>query len=804
MEGLKGMALNTETTPIAIRESAMKKVKTGGTSRSTAKARSGGDFRKTRWQPGLESLEVRQVPATFSVNTVLDTVAVNLQTGKDATGHISLRSAIMAANAQPGADTILLPNGLFKITIAGTGEDAAAKGDLDVRGDLTITGRGHTGTIIDGNSLDRVFQVLSGNVSLSQLTVQGGRSNIGGGLLNTGGRVTLSSVFVQSNLAIGADGAAGTNGAPFVPATNGQNGGEADGGGIANTSGSLTLIDSTVNNNSALGGSGGRGGAGAVGIGADGVPSTDFQARQGHDAGGGIGGIGGRGGLAQGGGVFNAPGASLTLSHSVVSDNTALGGVGGVGGQGGNAVGGRGADPLNFGLETEGFGGNGFGGAGGMGGAAGNASGGGLFNGGQVTLSGSENDFIENAVFGGGGGTGGLGGFGTGGRGGNGTQPGQGGSSAGGLGGFGFGGLAGVGAPGGAGLGGGVYNASGAVLTNSGPVGFSANSASGGKGGNGGDNGNNGGGGESGFGGSGFVALGTAGGIGGAGGHGGIGGIGEGGGLFNAAGARASFTAPATNSTRETVALFANNLAFGGLGGAGGSGGQGAGGFGGNGTFGNPVIIGQGGTGGAAEGGAGGAGGDGGLAAGGGFANAGNLSFTGITLNADSNQAVAGGNGSGGKGGAAFGGQGGNGDRGGNGGDAVSGNGGNAGNDGNAFGGGGYNAPSGVLFIDPRQGAQAGSAQSRARSLIRFNQAVHGSPSASGIARGVVAGTPGNNGGHFGTARTGNPGSPGLLGQDRGGGLYLSPGGTVTLRNTVVSLNQASTGDPDIFGTFSQ
>ena len=264
------MALNTETTPIAIRESAMKKLTAGGTSRSTAKPRSGRKFRETRCQPGLESLEVRQVPATFSVNTVLDTVAVNLQTGKDATGHISLRSAIMAANAKPDADTINLPNGLFKITIAGTGEDAAAKGDLDLKGDLTITGRGHTGTIIDGSGLDRVFQVLSGNVSLSQLTIQGGRSNVGGGLLNSGGHVTLSSAFVENNQAIGANGAAGANNdVPSVPATNGQNGGEADGGGIANASGSLTLINSTVDNNSAFGGDGGRGGDGGDFFGAE-------------------------------------------------------------------------------------------------------------------------------------------------------------------------------------------------------------------------------------------------------------------------------------------------------------------------------------------------------------------------------------------------------------------------------------------------------------------------------------------------------------------------------------------------------
>jgi hypothetical protein len=91
-------------------------------------------------------LEVRQTPAVFTVNTALDTVAANLQTGKDTTGHISLRSAIMAANAQPGADTILLPSGIFRLTIAGASEDVAASGDLDILSDLTIQGRGPTAT----------------------------------------------------------------------------------------------------------------------------------------------------------------------------------------------------------------------------------------------------------------------------------------------------------------------------------------------------------------------------------------------------------------------------------------------------------------------------------------------------------------------------------------------------------------------------------------------------------------------------------------------------------------------------------
>ena len=47
----------------------MKKVQTEGKSNSTAKVRWGRGLRKTRWRPGLEQLEVRQVPAVFSSGT---------------------------------------------------------------------------------------------------------------------------------------------------------------------------------------------------------------------------------------------------------------------------------------------------------------------------------------------------------------------------------------------------------------------------------------------------------------------------------------------------------------------------------------------------------------------------------------------------------------------------------------------------------------------------------------------------------------------------------------------------------------
>ena len=79
--------------------------------------------RKTLFRPLVESLEPRLALAAFTVGTTADTAAVNLVTGQDSAGHISLRSAIMAANNLGGSNTVALPTGNYNLTIAGTDED---------------------------------------------------------------------------------------------------------------------------------------------------------------------------------------------------------------------------------------------------------------------------------------------------------------------------------------------------------------------------------------------------------------------------------------------------------------------------------------------------------------------------------------------------------------------------------------------------------------------------------------------------------------------------------------------------------
>src|SRR4051794_24479213 len=204
-----------------------------------------------RCRPGLQHLEDPVLLSTFRVNPTLDTVAVNLTNAKDATGHISPRSAIQAADARGGSNKIIVPAGTFTLTIAGAGEDAGATGDLDINGKLTITGKNSASTIIDGNNLDRVFQILGGKVSISKVTIQHGLAlGQGGGILNTAGNVTLSSVQVLNNLAAGVS---GTNGADGATATgHGGNGGNAtsgaiaEGGGIFNSAGSMSITGSTI------------------------------------------------------------------------------------------------------------------------------------------------------------------------------------------------------------------------------------------------------------------------------------------------------------------------------------------------------------------------------------------------------------------------------------------------------------------------------------------------------------------------------------------------------------------------------
>ena len=90
--------------------------------------------------------------ATFTVNSTVDEIDSNQGDGEclsTPSGLCTLRAAIMEANVDGVSDTINLPAGVYTLSIAGTLEDNAEQGDLDIRASVTIQGAGVSATIID-------------------------------------------------------------------------------------------------------------------------------------------------------------------------------------------------------------------------------------------------------------------------------------------------------------------------------------------------------------------------------------------------------------------------------------------------------------------------------------------------------------------------------------------------------------------------------------------------------------------------------------------------------------------------------
>jgi CSLREA domain-containing protein len=87
----------------------------------------------------------------------------------------ALREAVLAANASPEADVILVPGGTYQLSLIGPVEENASQtGDLDIHGDLEIRGDPMSPVTIVGDGTDRVIQVGTfGTVEISQVTITG-------------------------------------------------------------------------------------------------------------------------------------------------------------------------------------------------------------------------------------------------------------------------------------------------------------------------------------------------------------------------------------------------------------------------------------------------------------------------------------------------------------------------------------------------------------------------------------------------------------------------------------------------------
>lgn len=225
----------------------------------------------------------------------------------------SLREAIIAANANPGADTVFLSSGTYTLSIAGAGEDQSATGDLDISESLTITTFNSSATVVTAGAdwADRIFQIAPGaSVTIKNLAISGGKpaGAIGGGIFNQG-TLTLQDSLVSSNSAAGGGGiaSAGTLNLQNSDVSGNSATAGTSGGGVL-SSGALALDGATISGNSA----GGLGG----GISASGTATIAASTISANSAAGGGGGISG--------------GTTLTIGESTISGNTAGGRGGGV------------------------------------------------------------------------------------------------------------------------------------------------------------------------------------------------------------------------------------------------------------------------------------------------------------------------------------------------------------------------------------------------------------------------------------------------------------------------------------------
>ncbi len=201
--------------------------------------------RRPRRPLALEMLEDRAVPTVFNVNSLADTLA-------PPAGVVTLRSAIQAANATPGGNTInLTVAGDYRINLPGanTGtNNSGAFAILPGGGNLSIVNTSGGFVAVDGAGLDRVFDI-----------------NPAGGTANPKFLVTIQGITIENGLAQPGDGAPGSGGGirdqgnaslSLINDVITNNTASADGGGISmenlvSTPWTLTLQNTTVSNNRA-------------------------------------------------------------------------------------------------------------------------------------------------------------------------------------------------------------------------------------------------------------------------------------------------------------------------------------------------------------------------------------------------------------------------------------------------------------------------------------------------------------------------------------------------------------------------
>jgi hypothetical protein len=263
--------------------------------RAPANSRPSHHRRRRDWR--VEYLEGRTLLSHFDVLNLNDS------------GAGSLRRAIELSNSTSGPNEIDFSAGL-------SGTITLTSGELMIANrDVSIVGPGQNLLTVSGNGNSRVFEIASGvSVSLSRVTITGGKADKGGGIYSAG-TLTLDSCTVVSNettpVGWGGDGG-GIYNLGTITVNNSHISGNStafwgNGGGISNPSGTVTVNNSDISGNSAngIGGGGISNGSGTVT-----VNNSDISGNRSY---------------VQAGGIFNDSG-TVTINATSICGNEAWGG----------------------------------------------------------------------------------------------------------------------------------------------------------------------------------------------------------------------------------------------------------------------------------------------------------------------------------------------------------------------------------------------------------------------------------------------------------------------------------------------
>jgi predicted outer membrane repeat protein len=186
-------------------------------------------------RPRIESLEDRAVPANYAVSTVAE-----------------LQSAIAAVNNSTGPNTIVLAQGSYDLT---------SEIQIKNSSNLTIRGRNANANVntVVNQSLGRDIEIDGGSVTISDLTIQGGRNvSQGAGIEAINANVTLSRDSVSNNSAGQAGGGIyAQNSTLNIQNTSLLNnavtvGPTANGGALAAVNSQVTITRSSIASNTAF------------------------------------------------------------------------------------------------------------------------------------------------------------------------------------------------------------------------------------------------------------------------------------------------------------------------------------------------------------------------------------------------------------------------------------------------------------------------------------------------------------------------------------------------------------------------